>query len=193
MATSVINTKKWETKINATATNIKEVKAFIDQRLLTYKENRWKGFNLWESFINDYKSFTKDILNDLNKDQLKKIRDYLCKNSIYIWKEARKSITDGLLGAIHKPTPLKQPADDPANDPANDPADDPADDPTNDPANDPTNDPTAALPLLLTAPVRITQATDQFALQGNFRREIANLTKFYINKVKYSGKQDNFN
>ena len=46
MATSVINTKKQETGINATATNIKEVKAFIDWRLLIYKENKWKGFNL---------------------------------------------------------------------------------------------------------------------------------------------------
>ena len=40
MATSTINTKKWETGINATATNIKEVKAFINWRLLIYKENR---------------------------------------------------------------------------------------------------------------------------------------------------------
>ena len=51
MATSAINTKKWETekwetRIDATVTNIKEVKAFIDWRLLIYKENRWKGFNL---------------------------------------------------------------------------------------------------------------------------------------------------
>ena len=40
MATSAINTEKWETGINATATNTKEVKAFIDWRLLTYKENK---------------------------------------------------------------------------------------------------------------------------------------------------------
>ena len=55
---------------------------------------------------------------------------------------------DGLLGAIHEPTPLKWPADNP----------------TNNLADDPTDNPTAALPLLLTAPVRITQATDQLAL-----------------------------
>ena len=51
MATSTINTEKWETekwetRINATATDIKEIKAFVDWRLLTYKKNRWKGFNL---------------------------------------------------------------------------------------------------------------------------------------------------
>ena len=46
MATSTINTKKWETEINATVTNIKEVRAFIDWHLSIYKENRWKGFNL---------------------------------------------------------------------------------------------------------------------------------------------------
>ena len=51
-----------------TATNIKEVKAFINWRLLTYKENRWKGFDLWESFIDDFKSFIKDILDNLSKD-----------------------------------------------------------------------------------------------------------------------------
>jgi hypothetical protein len=38
---------------------------------------------------------------------LKKIRDYLYENGVYIWKEARKLITDGLLGAIHEPTPSK--------------------------------------------------------------------------------------
>jgi hypothetical protein len=68
---------------------------------------------------------------------LKKIRDYLYKNSVYIWKEARKLITDSLLGAIYKPTFLKWPANDFADNPA----------------NNPTDDPTLALPLLLTAPV----------------------------------------
>jgi hypothetical protein len=88
---------------------------------------------------------------------LKKIRDYLCENSIYIRKEARKLIVDGLLKAIHEPTPLKRPADDPANDSANDSANNPANNSANDPADnptdDPTDDPTPALLLLLTAPV----------------------------------------
>ena len=141
MATSAINNEKWETGIDATTTNIKKVKAFIDWRLSTYKENRWKGFNLQESFINNFKLFIKDILNNLSKDQLKKIRNYLCKNSVYIWKEARNSIADSLLGTIYKPTPLKQPADDPTDDPTNDPTDGPADDPT------------PALLLPLTAPI----------------------------------------
>ena len=68
MATSTINTKKQETGINVTVTDIKEVKAFVNWHLLTYKENRWKGFNLQESFINDFKSFIKDILDNLGKD-----------------------------------------------------------------------------------------------------------------------------
>ena len=46
MATSAIDTEKWETGINATVTNIEEVKAFVNWHLSTYKENRWKGFNL---------------------------------------------------------------------------------------------------------------------------------------------------
>ena len=68
MATSVIDTEKQETGINATVTDIKEVKAFINWRLLIYKENKQKGFDLWESFINDFKSFIRDILNNLGKD-----------------------------------------------------------------------------------------------------------------------------
>ena len=48
---------------------------------------------------------------------------------------------DSLLEVIHKPTPLKWPADDP----------------TDNPTNDPTNDPTLTLLLLLTAPVQTTQ------------------------------------
>ncbi len=68
MATSAINTEKQETGINVTITNIKEVKAFVNQHLLIYKENKWKGFNLQESFINDFKSFIKDILDDFSKD-----------------------------------------------------------------------------------------------------------------------------
>ena len=46
MAISAINTKKQETGIDATATNIKEGKAFINWHLSIYKENGWKGFNL---------------------------------------------------------------------------------------------------------------------------------------------------
>src|SRR6202030_3834412 len=140
-STSAIDTEKWKTGINATVTDIKEVEAFVDWRLLIYKENGWKGFNLWESFVNNFKSFTKDILNDLGKDRLKKIRDYLRENRVYIRKEARKLIADGLLGAIYEPTPLKWPTNNPTNGP------------TDDPTDDSTDDPTPALPSLLTAPV----------------------------------------
>ena len=165
MATSAINNKKQETEINATVTDIKEVKAFVNWRLLIYKEKGQKGFNLQESFINDFKSFTKDILNDFSKDQLKEIRDYLHKNGVYIRKEARKLITDSFLGVIHEPTPLKWPTDDsadkptddfagnPTNDSAGNPTDDSANDPTDDSTNNLTDDSTLALLLLLTAPV----------------------------------------
>ena len=183
MATSAIDTEKQETRINLTVTDIKEVKAFINQRLLIYKENRQKGFDLQESFINDFELFIKDILNNLSNDRLKKIRDYLRENGVYIRKEVRKLIADGLLGVIYELTPLKWPTDDPTNDPTDDPADDPTDGPT--------DNLTLALPSLSTAPVQIiqltpatptltpTQATDQLALQGNFRREITNLAKLY--------------
>jgi hypothetical protein len=113
MATST-DTEKWETGIDATATDIKEIKAFVDWRLLTYKENGWKGFDLWESFIDDFETFTRNILDDLGKDRLKRLRDYLRENGVYIQKEARKSIADGLLRAIHEPTPSKWPTNDPA-------------------------------------------------------------------------------
>ena len=116
-STSAIDTEKWETGIDATVTNIKEVKAFVDWRLSIYKENGWKGFNLWESFIDDFESFIRDILDNLGKDRLKKIRDYLCKNRVYVRKEVRKSIADGLLGTILELTPLKWPTDDPTNNP----------------------------------------------------------------------------
>ena len=156
MATSVMNTEKWETGINATATDIKEVKAFVDWRLSIYKEKGWKGFDLWESFVDDFESFTKDILNDLGKDRLKEIRDYFRENGVYIRKEARKLIADGLLGTIYEPTPLKWPTDDsadkPTDDSAGNPTDDSADDPTDDSADDPTDDFTLALLLPLTAP-----------------------------------------
>ena len=65
---STIDTEKWETGINATVTDIKEVKAFINWRLSIYKKKGWKGFDLWESFVDDFESFIKDILNDLGKD-----------------------------------------------------------------------------------------------------------------------------
>ena len=67
-STSIIDTKKQKTRIDATATNIKEVKVFINWRLLIYKKKGWKGFDLWESFVDDFESFIKDILNNLGKD-----------------------------------------------------------------------------------------------------------------------------
>ena len=76
---------------------------------------------------------------------MKKIRDYLCENGVYIQKEVKKLITDGLLGAIYKPTPLKWLADDPADDPTNDS--------TNDPTDDFTDNSALVLLLLSTAPV----------------------------------------
>ena len=67
-STSVIDTEKWKTGINATVTDIKEVKVFINQRLSIYKKKEWKGFDLQKSFINNFKLFIKDTLNNLNKD-----------------------------------------------------------------------------------------------------------------------------
>ena len=72
---------------------------------------------------------------------------------VYIQKKARKLITDGLLGAIYKLTPLKQPADDPADNPTNNLTDNPTNNPTNDPTDSPADNPTLALPLLPTAPI----------------------------------------
>ena len=46
MATSAIDTEKWKTEINATVTDIKKIKAFVNWRLSIYKENGWKGFDL---------------------------------------------------------------------------------------------------------------------------------------------------
>jgi hypothetical protein len=190
-----IDTEKWETGIDATATDIREVKAFVDWRLSVYKENRWKGFDLWESFVDDFESFTKGILDGLGKDRLKTIREYLRENGVYVRKEARKSIAEGLLGAIHEQTPSKWPADDPApslSSPST------ASVQTVQPSNTPStqtipaqiNQPTTK--TVHDGPAQITQAIDQLALQGSFGREIANLTKFYTDEVKYSGEQDNF-
>ena len=39
-STSVIDTEKQKTGIDTTVTNIKEVKAFVNQHLLIYKENK---------------------------------------------------------------------------------------------------------------------------------------------------------
>lgn len=179
MATTT-DTEKWETGIDATDTDIKEVKAFVDWRLLIYKENGWEGFDLWESFVDDFETFTKDILDNLGKDRLKRIRDYLRENGVFVQKEARKSIAEGLLVTIREPTPSKWPtADDPADDPT-------ADDPT---ADDPTADDLTPDDVAL---AQVTQATDQLTLQGSFGREITNLTRLYTDEVKYSGEQDNF-
>ena len=88
---------------------------------------------MWESFINDFETFTKDILNNLSKDQLKRIRDYLHENSVFIQKEVRKLIIEGLLVTIYELTPLKWPTTDLT----------PNDLTTNDPTTNPTtNNPT---------------------------------------------------
>jgi hypothetical protein len=67
---------------------------------------------LWESFVDDFKTFTKGVLNNLGKDRLKRIKDYLRENNVFVQKEARKSITEGLLVTIHKLNLLKWPTAD---------------------------------------------------------------------------------
>ena len=76
---------------------------------------------------------------------MKKIRDYLRENGVYIRKEARKAIADGLLGAIYELTPLKWPANNPTNNSTNNSTDNSTDGPA--------DNPTLALLLPLTAPV----------------------------------------
>ena len=68
MAIFAINTEKQETGINVIVTNITEVKAFVDWCLLIYKKKGCKGFDLQESFIDNFKLFIKEIFNNLGKD-----------------------------------------------------------------------------------------------------------------------------
>ena len=175
---SISDTEKWETGINITTTDIKEIKAFIDQRLSIYKENRWKEFDLQESFIDDFETFTRDIFDELGKDRLKRIRNYLRENNIYIKKEVKKLIIDGLLEIIYESTPLKQPTNNLS--------------PNNPPPNNPPLNNTSYNKFITRIPIQITEAIDKLTLQESFGRKITYLTRFYINKIKYSGEQDNF-
>ena len=88
-----------------------EIEQFIYWRIDRYKEFGWKNEDLSEAYASDFQCFTKDEFDKCNEDPIRKLRDILWAQGIYIKKGRGINIARELVAVIQNDIPW--PEDDP--------------------------------------------------------------------------------
>ena len=75
---------RWSEGIDAQSDNIdkKEIKEFIDFKLLEYETYKLKDDDLWETYREDFNTFTTQTFRDCNQITVRNLRQFLCVYSV---------------------------------------------------------------------------------------------------------------
>ena len=91
--------------------SIEEIEQFIYWRIDKYKEFGWKNEDLSEAYASDFQHFTKDEFDKCSDDPIRKLRDVLRAQGVYIRKGRGINIARELTAVIQDDIPW--PEDDP--------------------------------------------------------------------------------
>ncbi|RKF77620.1 hypothetical protein GcM3_070031, partial [Golovinomyces cichoracearum] len=79
-----------------------DVNGFITWRIAVYQDSNYRDYSLWEAFVEDFEGFTKTTFDIANKDLLRKLRDFLRSNGVFVSKQHEwtdEEIRDQMNGA----------------------------------------------------------------------------------------------
>ena len=184
------------TAFSAPENDIETIDDFIKFKLEEYEEVGLMNDDLWETFKEDFDSFTETIFKSANQQFIRKLRTHLRKYGVWIKKERQTTVAQALAQTLleedmtpwtdteirecgevfvsdrinyilKNPTPLR-----------NTP-------PTVDTPESSDN------PAEVDNPAKAKQPLEQQQQQGH-GKELANLARLYTDDMKYSGENDNF-
>jgi hypothetical protein len=86
-----------------------DLNGFISWSIDRYEDEKWRNYELWEAFVEDFIDFTETLFQLAGKDYLRKLRSFLRANGVYVHRQAgipmaknflksckRKNSTNGL-------------------------------------------------------------------------------------------------
>jgi hypothetical protein len=69
-----------------------DLNGFISWRKDRYEDERYRDYNLWAAFVEDFEGFTETFFQIASKDYVRNLRDFLCANGVYVHRQDRISI-----------------------------------------------------------------------------------------------------
>jgi hypothetical protein len=83
------------------------VTGYIAWQLSVYKSRRYRDFNLWEAFVEDFEGFEKSTFDIADRTWVRDLRNHLRANGVFVYKQARLSITTQLCKVLAEDSPHK--------------------------------------------------------------------------------------
>ncbi|KAI0994367.1 hypothetical protein K3495_g13816 [Podosphaera aphanis] len=77
-----------------------DLNGFIAWRIAVYQDRRYRDYSLWEAFVEDFEGFTRATFEIASKDSLRKLRDFLRANGIFVFKQVRIPIANELYKVV---------------------------------------------------------------------------------------------
>ena len=78
----------------------------IANMITTWETYDWKDDDLWESFQDDFKRYTKDDLRLVNNNNVRKLCKFLRKRGVWI-KKSRITIARSLFNTLQEEKPTQ--------------------------------------------------------------------------------------
>ena len=82
-----------------------DLNGFISWRKDRYEDERYRDYNLWAAFVEDFEGFTETFFQIASKDYVRNLRDFLCANGVYVHRQARISMAKELFKVLQEDKP----------------------------------------------------------------------------------------
>ena len=61
-----------------------DLNGFISWRIDRYEDEKFRDYELWEAFVEDFIDFTETLFQLADKDYVRNLRNFLCANGVCI-------------------------------------------------------------------------------------------------------------
>ena len=82
-----------------------DINGYIVWRIAIWKDSQYRDRELWIAFIDDFEDFKKDTFDIASKDLLRKLRDFLRANGVYVHRQARVPMAKELFKVVQEDKP----------------------------------------------------------------------------------------
>lgn len=97
--------KKWKDGVDIQDKNA--VYEYMDHKLTEYEHDGFTDQDMWEQFRDDFTGFTEEHFKVGGPTMLRKLRNLLCKQGVWILRSTRVTIAKSLQNTIQEETPTE--------------------------------------------------------------------------------------
>jgi hypothetical protein len=98
-----IKRPNWANGITLTnETTAEDITNYIDFKINEYTKYNFKDKSLWESYQEDFDNFTVQIFKDANRSAIKRLKQLLRRNGVWVFNKKSKSVPQALDDVAHE-------------------------------------------------------------------------------------------